>query len=131
MLRRGTLDVPALYSSSREASYAYSATRGHNPRAIAALLAGMGPCVPGWAASVAPAAVRVARGWALLFEVSWFFALATSTVVYIAASFAFPPRQSRWHHAGGECRALDESDTEKLFVGAVDAAPNDEIIGSK
>jgi NCS1 family nucleobase:cation symporter-1 len=83
VLRRGRLDVPDLYR--RGGRYEYS--RGVNPVAIVALVAGVLPCVPGFLAQAFPGTFGgIAPFWRGLYSYAWFLGFAVAAVVYMALS---------------------------------------------
>ena len=76
LLRRTRLDLKALYQSGGE--YWYS--KGFNPLAMIALVAGIAPCVPGFLGTIE--AARVAPIWISLYHYAWFMSFGISAVVY-------------------------------------------------
>eukprot|EP00798_Chlamydomonas_sp_ICE-L_P004169 gene4169-14269_t len=81
IVRARTLDVDALYSSSTDAVYWYKG--GWNPAALAALLAGVLPSIPGFLATVRLIG-PVDPIWKLLYDLSWFVGVAISASLYVA-----------------------------------------------
>jgi NCS1 family nucleobase:cation symporter-1 len=78
VLRRTRLDLAGLYR--KEGPYWYSA--GFNLRALAALVLGIAPCVPGFLATVAGA--DVSSDWVGIYHYAWFVSFGVSFVVYVA-----------------------------------------------
>jgi nucleobase:cation symporter-1, NCS1 family len=76
LLRRTHLDLKALYQSGGQ--YWYS--RGFNPIALIALVAGIAPCVPGFLGTIG--ALDVAPIWISLYHYAWFLSFAISAVCY-------------------------------------------------
>lgn len=77
-LVRGTeLDVNSLYH--REGAYHYS--KGFNPRAIAALVAGIGVCLPG----------AIFSSLHVLYDYAWFVGFFVAGAVYVALMKAISP----------------------------------------
>ncbi|GAA5858467.1 hypothetical protein JCM8547_007319 [Rhodosporidiobolus lusitaniae] len=85
--RRGNIDVPSLYTGSKEGVY-YS-TYGFSWRAYTAFFLAIWPTLPGFAYTFG--GVSVSTGWVHLFYLSWLFALVTSSVIYAALVYFFPP----------------------------------------
>jgi nucleobase:cation symporter-1, NCS1 family len=78
LLRRTRLDVAGLYR--KDGPYWYGG--GVNGRAMAALAAGIAPCVPGFLAAVKWA--EVPGVWTQLYHYAWFLSFGISFVVYAA-----------------------------------------------
>jgi NCS1 family nucleobase:cation symporter-1 len=78
IVRRGQLDLAGLYR--REGPYWYWA--GWNPLAFVALVAGIAPCLPGFAAAVG--LVEVHWIWLQLYDYAWFVSFGVSFVTYVA-----------------------------------------------
>ena len=76
-LRRARLDLPGLYR--RGGPYWYAG--GFNPLALAALAAGVAPCVPGFLARVGLAEAPAL--WRQLYDHAWFASFAVSFAVYL------------------------------------------------
>jgi len=76
LIRRTRLDLPGLYR--KDGPYWY--TGGLNLRALAALLAGIAPCIPGFLATVELA--KVPEFWTQMYHYAWFISFAISFVVY-------------------------------------------------
>jgi NCS1 family nucleobase:cation symporter-1 len=96
LLRRTRLDVADLYR--RRGRYWYSG--GFNQRAVVALAAGIGPCVPGFLAEVGVA--RVPEVWTELYHYAWFLSFGVSFVVYAALMGPVIVRdQRKLHELGG------------------------------
>jgi len=77
VLRRTRLDLAGLYR--REGPYWYAA--GWNPAALAALAAGIAPCLPGFLHAVQWAEVDPL--WSRLYDYAWFVSFGTSLVTYV------------------------------------------------
>jgi NCS1 family nucleobase:cation symporter-1 len=77
VIRKRTLDVPALYSDKSE--YWYS--NGFNPVAFVALAAGILPNLPGFLGVVKWA--KVSPFWISLYSYAWFVGFGLSFVVYL------------------------------------------------
>jgi len=102
VIRRTRLDQAGLYL--KDGPYWY--TGGFNPRAIIALLCGIGLCIPGFLAAIgkivalqrdtnAPAELmRIPNFWGDLYSYAWFASFGVAFVVYIVLMRAFGPRQS-------------------------------------
>jgi NCS1 family nucleobase:cation symporter-1 len=75
-LRRTQLNLNALYQSGGQ--YWYS--RGFNPLALIALVAGIAPCAPGFLGTIG--ALEVAPVWISLYHYAWFLSFAISAVCY-------------------------------------------------
>ncbi|MFH1725284.1 MAG: NCS1 family nucleobase:cation symporter-1 [Elusimicrobiota bacterium] len=82
VLRRTKLDLPALYAA--EGEYAYS--RGFNPVAVAALVLGILPCVPGFAGTIKIA--EVPDFWMSLYHYAWFVSFGVSFFTYLGLTAA-------------------------------------------
>ncbi len=81
ILRGRELSVDDLYR--RGGQYEY--TRGVNPIAVIALLAGVLPCVPGFLAQAFPAQYgEVAPLWKSLYAYAWFLGFGVAGTVYVA-----------------------------------------------
>jgi NCS1 family nucleobase:cation symporter-1 len=78
LLRRTHLDPAGLYR--RQGPYWY--TGGFNLRALAALAAGIAPCVPGFLAEVG--VPNVPGIWTELYHYAWFLGFGVSFLIYIA-----------------------------------------------
>ncbi|BGP20404.1 hypothetical protein JCM10213_004632 [Rhodosporidiobolus nylandii] len=86
-MRRGNVDVPSLYTGSREG--AYYGTYGVSWRAYAAFFGSIWPTLPGFAGTFGT--TKVSDGWMHLFYISWVFALVASSAIYAALVHFFPP----------------------------------------
>lgn len=89
VIRRTRLDLPQLYLAGGQYWY----VGGFNPIAIAAMLAGIAPCVPGFLATVAPGmlsrlGIAVSPVWTQLYHYAWFFSFGVAFVVYLALTAA-------------------------------------------
>jgi NCS1 family nucleobase:cation symporter-1 len=78
VLRRARLDLRGLYR--KDGPYWYAG--GFNLAALAALVLGVAPCVPGFLATVADA--KVAPVWLDLYHYAWFLSFGISFVTYLA-----------------------------------------------
>jgi len=78
VIRRTRLDLAGLYR--REGPYWYGG--GWNPAALAALIAGIAPCLPGFVAAVGWTTVPPL--WTQLYSYAWFVSFGVSFVVYVA-----------------------------------------------
>jgi NCS1 family nucleobase:cation symporter-1 len=76
LVRRTRLDLQGLYS--REGPYWYLG--GYNPIALAALAAGIAPCVPGFVGAIGLA--DVSPLWMKLYDYAWFVSFAVALVSY-------------------------------------------------
>jgi NCS1 family nucleobase:cation symporter-1 len=85
LLRQTRLDLPGLYL--REGPYWYRS--GFNLAALAALVAGIAPCVPGFLATVA--AVAVDPLWVEIYHYAWFVSFGLAFAAYIALMGVFGP----------------------------------------
>jgi NCS1 family nucleobase:cation symporter-1 len=83
LIRRTKLDLPGLYRPNGPYWY----TRGFNPLAVIALLAGIAPCVPGFLAAVS--SVSVSPFWVQMYHYAWFISFAIALVVYLGLMRAF------------------------------------------
>jgi nucleobase:cation symporter-1, NCS1 family len=90
VVRRTQLDLPGLYDPAGPYWYA----RGFNPRALAALLAGIAPCIPGFLGAVGLLKVSAVwpepypYAWLLrfvneLYHYAWFLSFAVAFAVYV------------------------------------------------
>lgn len=84
VIRRTRLDVPGLYR--RGGPYWYAA--GFNPRALAALAAGVAPCVPGFLAAVGLPGIP--GFWVELYHYAWFLSFGVAFAVYVALAAVWP-----------------------------------------
>ncbi|MGD9722013.1 MAG: NCS1 family nucleobase:cation symporter-1 [Pirellulales bacterium] len=78
VIRRMRLDLGGLYRD--DGPYWYRS--GWNPCAMAALVAGIAPCLPGFAAAAGFA--EVAPIWARLYDYAWFVSFGAAFVSYVA-----------------------------------------------
>jgi nucleobase:cation symporter-1, NCS1 family len=78
LVRRTRLDLDSLYQ--RHGAYSY--TRGVNPVAIAALLIGIAPNVPGFLGTVMKS-YDPAPIWSTLFDFAWFIGFGLSSIFYV------------------------------------------------
>jgi NCS1 family nucleobase:cation symporter-1 len=79
VLRRGRLDVDELYRP--DGAYSYGG-RGWNVRAVAALLLGILPNVPGFLAQASGGALAVGPFWTQLYTYAWFVSLGLAGLLY-------------------------------------------------
>ena len=87
LVRRGKgFNVRSLY---RPGNSLYWYTAGINPRAIAALLTGIAPLLPGLAHSINPK-LAVSRGAQAFYTLSWLDGLVLSMVTYYILHLIFP-----------------------------------------
>jgi NCS1 family nucleobase:cation symporter-1 len=77
VLRRGRLDLAGLYRP--DGTYWYC--NGWNLRALAALLAGIVPCLPGFIATIRGA--QAMDLWTHLYSYAWFVSFGVAFIVYI------------------------------------------------
>ena len=89
VVRRTRLDLAGLYR--KDGPYWYAS--GFNPIALAALVAGIAPCVPGFLATVA--GVAVAPVWVGLYHYAWFLSFGVSFVLYAALMALRAPHARR------------------------------------
>ncbi|MBI3548088.1 MAG: NCS1 family nucleobase:cation symporter-1 [Elusimicrobia bacterium] len=85
LLRATQLELPELYS--REGRYWYAA--GFNPAAVAALVLGILPCVPGFLDVIKVASCP--GFFRALYSYAWFVSFGISLVVYLGLMKAFVP----------------------------------------
>ncbi|ATC25350.1 nitrate reductase [Caulobacter vibrioides] len=89
IVRKARLDVDDLYV--RDGAYAYRG--GWNPAAVAALLLGVAPNIPGFLAAAAPHLFGgVGSIWTGLYTYAWFVGLAIAAIVYGALMYRFRTR---------------------------------------
>lgn len=79
LLRRARLNLRDLYRA--DGVYRYAG--GFNPRAVAALAAGIAPCVPGFLGVIG--ALEVAEVWTRIYHYAWFISFGIAFVVYACA----------------------------------------------
>jgi NCS1 family nucleobase:cation symporter-1 len=80
VLRRMRLELPDLYR--RGGAYEYAG--GFNPAALAALVLGVAPSVPGFLAQAFPASFpNVGEVWRGLYSYAWFLGFGVAAVVYL------------------------------------------------
>ncbi|MCY1209798.1 putative allantoin permease [compost metagenome] len=91
LLRRGRVNLPELYSESREAAYHYR--RGVNPRAIVAF-------VP---AALTSTLLALLPAFESLSAFSWFFGAGLAGLIYCAIA----DRRAEYHDVDGEGIAVD------------------------
>ncbi|MDH4870126.1 NCS1 family nucleobase:cation symporter-1 [Pseudomonas sp. BN515] len=91
LLRRGRVNLPELYSESREAAYHYH--RGVNPRALAAF-------VP---AALISTLLALLPAFESLSAFSWFFGAGLAGLIYCAIA----DRRAQYHDVDGEGIAVD------------------------
>jgi NCS1 family nucleobase:cation symporter-1 len=90
LLRRTRLDAAALYDPT--GAYAYRS--GWNPVALAALVAGMAPSVPGFLHAAIPGGAFTARAPLLaLYPYAWFVGAAVAASVYLGLMTLTPGRR--------------------------------------
>jgi NCS1 family nucleobase:cation symporter-1 len=89
VIRRTRIDLPGLYR--RTGPYWY--TGGFNPRAIAALVIGIVPCIPGFVGAVGLA--DVGDAWATAYHYAWFISFALAGIAYAALMWIQPPPVGR------------------------------------
>jgi NCS1 family nucleobase:cation symporter-1 len=77
VIRKTRLDLPGMYQS--RGPYWYRG--GFNPVAIIALLAGIGPCVPGFLGTVE--ILKVPQVWMRLYDYAWFISFGIAFGVYV------------------------------------------------
>jgi NCS1 family nucleobase:cation symporter-1 len=77
LVRRCRIDLPGLYR--RSGPYWY--VGGYNPLALAALAAGIIPCLPGFAA--AAGLIDAAPIWLRLYDYAWFVSFAAALLSYV------------------------------------------------
>jgi NCS1 family nucleobase:cation symporter-1 len=82
IVRHKQLDLAGLYR--REGPYWYLG--GWNPLALVALVGGMVPCLPGFAAKVG--IVQLSGDWVSLFDYAWFVSFGVSFAVYLVLMVA-------------------------------------------
>ena len=85
LIRRRRLDLVGLYR--RDGPYWYRG--GWNPCALVALAAGIGPCLPGFAAAAGLASV--APIWMRMYDYAWFVSFSAAFVTYAAQMRLRPP----------------------------------------
>ncbi|MNZ48654.1 putative allantoin permease [compost metagenome] len=91
LLRRGRVNLPELYTESREAAYHY--TRGVNPRAIAAFLP----------AALIAIVLAMLPAFETLSPFSWFFGAGLAGLIY----YAIADRRAQYVEVSGEVIAVD------------------------
>jgi NCS1 family nucleobase:cation symporter-1 len=89
IVRRGQLDLAGLYR--RDGPYWYLA--GWNPLAFVGLVAGIAPCLPGFAAAVG--LVEVHWFWREMYDYAWFVSFGISFVTYVALMMLSRPSRDR------------------------------------
>jgi len=89
VIRRTRLDLAGLYQSSGPYWYA----RGFNPLALAALLIGIAPCVPGFLGTIG--VLDVAPVWISLYHYAWFISFGISAACYLVLMKAAGTRVER------------------------------------
>jgi nucleobase:cation symporter-1, NCS1 family len=88
LVRRCRLDLAGLYR--REGPYWY--VGGYNPLALAALAAGIVPCLPGFAD--AAGLIDVPEVWSRVYDYAWFVSFGAALVSYVLLMKAFGPASS-------------------------------------
>jgi NCS1 family nucleobase:cation symporter-1 len=95
LIRRTRLDLPGLY----RAGGPYWYRGGWNPWALLALAAGIGPCLPGFAAA-AGLIEGAAAVWIRLYDYAWFVSFGAASVSYVVLMKLFPPVATGTAEAG-------------------------------
>lgn len=88
VVKRQALDIPALYDPHGRYAYKY----GINWRAALALLAAVGPTLPGLINSVNPDIPIYGAGY--LRDLNWYYGIFSSALVYVGSSWAVPAHES-------------------------------------
>lgn len=83
VLRRTELDVAALYSTSPHGTYYYY--KGYNLAAMAALVMGVAPVIPGFLLQVG-IVKRIPNVFDVIYDVSWFVSFFAAGLSYLALS---------------------------------------------
>jgi NCS1 family nucleobase:cation symporter-1 len=84
VLRRGQLDLEGLYR--RQGPYWYKG--GWNPHALIAMVAGMAPCLPGFAAELGY--LEAGEIWTTIYGYAWFVSFGISFATYLALWVILP-----------------------------------------
>jgi NCS1 family nucleobase:cation symporter-1 len=85
VLRRTRLDLVGLYTSGGPYWY----VRGFNPLAVAALVVGIAPCVPGFLGTIG--ALKVDPLWISVYHYAWFISFGLSAGCYVLLMKAVGP----------------------------------------
>jgi NCS1 family nucleobase:cation symporter-1 len=91
LIRRRRLDVDELYRENGE----YSFGGGFNGRALAAMIVGILPNVPGFLAQASNGRIDVPPFFDALYTYAWFVSLALAGLTHLALTAAFPLRARR------------------------------------
>ncbi|KAI8463412.1 MAG: permease for cytosine/purines, uracil, thiamine, allantoin-domain-containing protein [Monoraphidium minutum] len=79
-VRARRLDVDGLYCSDAGGPYWYRG--GWNPAAVAAVAAGVAPCLPGMAAALGLSAAPAAPAFAAIYDAAWFVGAGVAAATY-------------------------------------------------
>lgn len=88
VVKRQMLDVPALYDPKGRYAYSY----GTNWRAIVALVAALGPTLPGLIHAVNP--MIDIGGAEYIADFNWYYGIAISSIAYSALSLMLPVEET-------------------------------------
>ncbi len=89
VIRRTRLNLAGLYR--KDGPYWYAG--GFNPAALIALVLGIGPCVPGFLATVSDAwKERIPEVWLTLYHYAWFISFAVAFATYVIFMYGLSGR---------------------------------------
>ncbi|WVQ83255.1 hypothetical protein IAT38_005394 [Cryptococcus sp. DSM 104549] len=112
IVRRCNIDVPSMY----RVHGIYRYTKGINWRAAAAYIIAIPINLPGLGHAVNNK-IKLPAAYVRFYTASWFTGIGIAAAVYLACSFAFPPRESMVDHP------IETVDELPRFEGSGEASP--------
>lgn len=121
VMKKGNLSLPDLFNGTPSSRYWY--TRGVNYRAVVSVILALIPCLPSFAAQIAPDGLGLSTTATNLFYISFMFTYALASLIYYVSYLVFPEkgeniveRSLRWE------QWADENDEAEMATATLGVA---------
>jgi NCS1 family nucleobase:cation symporter-1 len=129
LIKRGNIFIPDLYNG--ESSSRYWFVRGWNPRAVVVTILALVPCLPSFAATIAPNHLDLPLGAQRMFYLSFTVTYALAAIIYYVSYLVWPekPAAKKELDMRFEQQADEDDEEERRAIrlrAAEDGDPVDE-----
>jgi hypothetical protein len=112
LIKRGNIFVPDLYNG--ESSSRYWFVRGWNPRSVVVTILALVPCLPSFAATIAPDHLNLPLGAQRMFYLSFTVTYALAAIMYYVSYLVWPEKAAAKKELGMRFeQQADEDDEEE------------------
>ncbi|KAI0477488.1 permease for cytosine/purines, uracil, thiamine, allantoin-domain-containing protein [Xylariaceae sp. FL0804] len=124
VIKKGNLQLPSLFEGSSASRYWY--TRGLNYRGVVTVIVALIPCLPSFAAQIAPNSMGMTTLGVNFFYISFLFTYIFACILYYVSYLVFPEKSEIATEKSLQWEQLaDENDAEERAATTVGLAEED------